>query len=236
MVRYETRFYLSTVDPNRSTGYLICFDGTGQLLDQMSLTQAECFHPGGFSVKDGISLIPVAEYRPHSSSIICRVDLERHKVDTVFRYDDHLGAAAETCSSDVVAATWGSRELVRFSAEGEELLRVPNASHFIDLQDFQLCEQDTLICTGLAEMTVGEVAAQVGGIALLDVDRWKIVNEVPFPGYSPSGRVATSNPTWFERSGSTLMMYAIPDDGASELLLWATELCDGNRSAESEEA
>ena len=221
---FAGRFYLSTVDIGRSDGCLLCFDSSGALLDRIALKQGSCFHPGGFSVLHGAAMVPVAEYKPRSTSVMCRVDLTTHEASPVFHHRDHLGAAVELESTDIVAVTWASSELVRFDATGRRLVNTPNPSHYIDIQDMQLASDKTAICTGTNSVTLAGGVVRRGGIALLDLEDLCFVKELSFSGYSAGGRISTCNATWFATDGATLTMWAVPDDGRSSLLAWTTPL------------
>jgi hypothetical protein len=62
--------------PGAGRGWLFKFDATGHLLGQLELTDGTKYHPGGIDY-DGHSIwVPVAEYRPNSTSHIYRVDPE----------------------------------------------------------------------------------------------------------------------------------------------------------------
>ena len=77
--------------PGAGRGWLFKFDPAGQLLGQIELTDGAKYHPGGIDY-DGQSIwVPVAEYRPNSTSNIYRVDPETLASELVFAANDHIG-------------------------------------------------------------------------------------------------------------------------------------------------
>jgi hypothetical protein len=54
---------------------------------------------------------------------------------------------------------------------------------------------------------------ELGGVALIDLHRRTIVNEFPFQQWSAAGHVMTRNPLKFAADGSSVTMWAAPDNG-----------------------
>lgn len=109
LTKADGKFYLSTVEKpagrdahiassneapesNFGCGHLICFDERGKLQQSVPLGEGALYHPGGIDRDDEWIWIPVAEYRPDSSTIIYRVGLPDLAVTEVFRCSDHIGA------------------------------------------------------------------------------------------------------------------------------------------------
>ncbi|MCX4692379.1 DUF6454 family protein [Streptomyces sp. NBC_01408] len=217
-----TRFYGSPVDgfdrtPGQGIGHLFVTDPDGGALGHVTVGEDAVYHPGGIDF-DGESVwVPAAEYRPHSRSIVYRVDPDTLEVREAFRFDDHIGGVVRDRQSGLLhAVTWGSRSLLTFTPDGRLTHRVDNKSHFVDYQTCVSVGGGHMVCTGIAEYPVpGAGVFSLGGIAVVDVDSGRIEHEAPMTELSPAGRVVTYNAVHLETDGSVLRMFAVPDDGAS---------------------
>lgn len=210
--------WLSTVDLGRQRGLLVGFDADGHRVAEVEITDGPRFHPGGCDAAGGRIVVPVAEYRPRSTAVVRVVDPATGTVEDAFSLDDHLGAAAALPSGDVVAATWGSREWLRLGPDGEVRARRANPSHFVDVQDVQVLDEDTLLCTGVGHLALGDQLVQIGGLALLDARTLELRLEVPVTTLSPGGRVLTHNPVRAELVDGRAHLVTVPDDGRASRL------------------
>jgi len=229
LVRHGGLWWLSTVDVAAPQGHLLAFDDAGEQHADLLIGDGPRFHPGGFDVTDGIAYIPVAEYVPRSSASVWRVDLDDPAPAVVFRVDDHLGVVCFRPDRDEhVAMTWGSREIVRLSADGTELDRRANPSHFIDIQDNQLLGPDTLLCSGVSFPPSGASVVGIGGVGLLDLDTLAWVHEIPIVERTAHKRPITCNPVWVELAADgSLLMNVVPDDDEAACLLTYRAAQDG---------
>lgn len=210
--------WLSTADGAAQRGYLLAFDDGGGLVHRVEVTDGPRCHPGGIDARDGTITVPVAEARPWSSTVVVAVDAHDRSVTPLFRVDDHLGAVARLPGGDLVAVTWASRELLRLGPDGTVLDRRPNPSHYLDVQDVQVVDAETVFCSGVLTYVAGDRLVDLGGVALLDLPSlsWRL--EVPVPLWSPAGRALTSNPVRVGLEGGVLHLTAVPDDGRSQVL------------------
>lgn len=218
--------WLTTVDLERREGALLGLDEQGDLVHRVPLTDGERYHPGGCDLAPigsaasagGRSVVvPVAEYRPHSTTVVRRVDLESLTVSDCFAVDDHLGAIVELPGGGYLGGSWGSREWIRFDAQGVEVDRRTNPSHFVDVQDLQVLDEHTVFASGIGWLVVPGGLAQLGGIALLDVDSLQLTLEIPVHAHTPTGRTITYNPVAVEADGDSVRLTVVPDDGRSTL-------------------
>jgi len=221
LVRHGDLWWLSTVDIVGTRGHLIAFDDDGERHADLGVGDVTRFHPGGFDVVDGVAHLPVAEYRPRSSTGVWCVDLRDPEPFEVFRVDDHLGAVARRADRDeFIAMTWGSREVVRLASDGSVLDRRRNPSHFIDIQDNQLLSDEILLCSGVSFPWSGSSVVGLGGVGLLHLDELDWVHEVPIVERTPSKRPITYNPVWVELDADrSLLMATVPDDDNRAALL-----------------
>lgn len=221
LVGHGDLWWLTTVDIVSGCGHLIAFDGEGEPHADVPIGDDVRFHPGGFDVTDGVAYVPVAEYRPRSSTTVWRIDLRRPEPAVVFEVDDHLGAVCFVPDrNEFVAMTWGSREILRLSADGTELARRPNPSHVIDIQDNQLLSPDVLLCSGVSYARSGQSVVGIGGLGLLHLDELDWVHEVPIVERTTGKRPLTNNPVWVELDADgSLLMTVVPDDDEAASLL-----------------
>lgn len=220
LVRHGELWWLTTVDVVGVRGHLLAFDDDGAPQADLLIGDGAEFHPGGFDVADGVAHIPVAEYAPHSSTSLWRVDLDDPDPTVAFHLHDHLGAICfRPERNEHVAVTWGSREILRLSADGVELDRVSNPSHFIDIQDNQRVGPDVLLCSGVSFPPSGESFVGIGGVGLLHLDELAWLHQVPIVERTPAKRPITYNPVWAELAADgSLLLSVVPDDDAQASL------------------
>src|SRR5262245_32521686 len=83
------RLWVTWVDRKEKAGYLGEFElSTGKLLRSIPIHQGERYHPGGISADGGSLWIPVAEYKPHSSSVIQRRNRKTLDLESEFEVPD----------------------------------------------------------------------------------------------------------------------------------------------------
>jgi hypothetical protein len=224
MVRIDGSWWISTVDLDARRGSVLVVDGEGRLVDEVPVGDDRCYHPGGIDF-DGTALwVAAAEYRPDSTAVIQRLQPGRSP-ELAFTVDDHVGAVAR-CGpeGDLVGWSWGSRRFFRWQVDGTLVAERINPGLFVDHQDCQWLGSGLMLCGGVAAVSLAQGMGWLGGIGLLDVDALSMARDVPFPMYSPSGRVATHNPIWAEVSGGRLVVHALADDGHGVIRSYATPL------------
>lgn len=199
-------------------GYLSRVSADGELLDQTELgdPQAGIYHPGGMDF-DGTHLwVPVAQYRPHSRSLIYRVDPRTLEVESVFSVEDHIGSVVfDRDRGRIYGFSWGSREIYTWDLDGRELHRSVNASHWLDYQDCKYVLPEYMLCSGMKEFRPpGGESFVLGGLVLLDVRSQRPIHEIPvlvFVGEAPPV-LLTRNPMHVELCDGELRFYFVPED------------------------
>ncbi|WP_394138820.1 DUF6454 family protein [Cytobacillus oceanisediminis] len=214
--------------PGKGIGHLFVFNEEGKLLKDLKLGEGDMYHPGGIAY-DGTSIwIPVAEYRPNSSSIIYKVNPGTMESQEVFRTNDHVGGILRDANEGKLkAVSWGSRTFYEFNDKGKILGKSTNPSQFVDYQDCENAGKEKMICSGITELPQpGNSAAkyELGGLALLDMKTMDMVYELPVSLFSPQGHVVTRNPVYLENTKQGIKMYAIPDDDQSSMLVFETNI------------
>jgi hypothetical protein len=227
------RFFLSSVEvldrkQEKGKGHLFEVDFEGKLLREIQLGEGPHYHPGGIDFDGRWIWVPVAEYRPNSSSIVYRVDPEKLEVNRVFEFGDHLGAlVSEAGARRLVGASWGSRRFYRWELQGNGQSPVApdapaegtNESFYVDYQDGQ-----SLPGTGLALFggvsslpTTGSVAIALGGLELVDLHELRAVRQLPMALRTIGGRSLLQNPFAVQLEAEGLRFYFIPEDEESKL-------------------
>ncbi len=224
--------------PGSGIGHLFVLDHAGTLQHDLTLGDGDRYHPGGID-SDGSHLwVPVAEYRPDSSSTIHRVDLATLDAAPVFEVADHVGGVVvDHEEGRVVGHTWGSRRFVEWDLAGAELDSWPNPSHLIDYQDGQYAGGSTAFFSGVSLLRQhpdgggGDPAYELGGIALVDLASRTTLHEIPFQQWSSAGHVATRNPFAISADGDRLTVRVAPDDGgdgrSTEILTYEATVPSG---------
>jgi hypothetical protein len=223
-------------DTGEGVGHLFKIDAAGNLLADRILGEGASYHPGGIDY-DGTNIwVPVAEYRPNSSSIIYRVDPVTMKATEVFRFADHIGAIVHNTDDRTLhGVSWGSRRFYRWTLDDKgrvtnagaspESVRTLNPSHYVDYQDCKYVERRRMLCAGVAEIprTPGASPFRLGGIDLVDLRDGRPVHQVPVLLWTAGGLDMTHNPFWLEASGAGLRAYFMPEDDNSTLYVYEVE-------------
>jgi hypothetical protein len=247
LVKIGEYYYLSSVEVTQSTkkyahpqgrpdrdagkgrGHLFKFDRDGNLLQDLLVGEGDAYHPGGIDYDGAFIWVPVTEYRPHSFSIIYKINPETMKAEEVMRYDDSIGAIIhDTDGEALVGVNWDAREFYRwtFDAAGKidnatvppDRLGVKRGSFYIAYQDCQYLGRHLMLCSGLQSYQSGETTFQLGGWEIIDLRDFRPVHQVPVNLQSPGGQVMTGNPCTVEISGQDVRAYFVPDDGEEAVL------------------
>jgi hypothetical protein len=206
--------------PGKGIGHLFVMDKAGNLQKDITLGEGDMYHPGGIDF-DGTNVwVPVAQYRPDSSTIIYKVDAATLDVRKQFEAKDHFGGIVfDKQTGHLVGNTWGSRRFAEWDLQGKELSTWENPNYFIDYQDCQYVPNAKMLCAGVTNLpqtpAAGGTAAtyELGGMAMIDLTSKEVIRDVPFQKWSTAGHVATRNPFKMTAAGSHLTMKAAPDNG-----------------------
>jgi hypothetical protein len=79
-----------------------------------------------------------------------------------------------------------------------------------------------MLCTGVTELRSAPNAAPfgLGGLELIDLNDGRPLHQVPVLLWTPSGRVMTQNPSWFESTPTGLRGYFMPEDDTSTIYIY----------------
>lgn len=218
-------------------GHLFKMDLQGNLLASVELGEADMYHPGGIDYDGSFLWIPVAEYRPHSKSVVYRVDPNTLVVEKVFEYDDHMGGIMyDTDNQTLHGISWGSRAFYTWKLDENlevtnadvppAILKKANPSHYIDYQDCMYAGEHRGLCSGLATYYNGQVRFALGGLELVDLTNGLPVHQIPFPFWTENGLSLMQNPVTLQLDEQVLRLYAMPEDNQSRLYIYETRLKD----------
>ena len=241
MVKIDEYFYMSSVevfrwpkayeqlqgkldrDEGEGRGHIFKFDSNGNLLADLVIGEGAVYHPGGIDYDGRYIWVPVTEYRPHSFSIIYRVDPLTMTAEEIFRYDDSIGAIVHnTDNRTLVGVNWGARDSYHwtFDAQGHisnagitpDSLAIKRNSYYVDFQDCKYIGEHWMLGSGLKSYKNESVNFILGGWELIDLRDNRPVHQIPIQLWSPSGRVMTNNPCTVETTDAGIRAYFVPDD------------------------
>jgi hypothetical protein len=220
-------------DAGEGRGHLFKLDMSGNLVTDLAIGEGSVYHPGGIDYDGTHIWVAVAEYRPNSRSIVYRVDPSTMKAAEVFRVADHIGAIVrDTDENTLHGVSWGSRRFYRWTLDGHGRvtnaeatlgsLRRLNPSHYVDYQDCKYIPRGRMLCTGVAELRHGPSTPSfgLGGLDLIDLRDGRPLHQVPIALLTPSSRLMTQNPAWFEATATGLRAYFMPEDNRSTLYIY----------------
>ena len=240
MTIIDERIYVTSVEAIQRAkgigkGHLFEIDFSGQLLRTLTLGEGPAYHPGGVDFDGERLWVPVAEYRPDSSTIIYSVNPEEMSARKVFSFPDHLGAIVyDRKQHQLIAMSWGARRIYRWKMVQSETGwrpedpanpdRYVNPNHYIDYQDCQMCVGVRFIlCSGLKHFrgTRSKPGGwTLGGIDLIALDTLRPVHQIPVTLQTESGVPMTQNPFYVRTIGEGLRFYFMPEDNTSKIYIY----------------
>jgi hypothetical protein len=242
LVKIGNRFYLSSVEVHdrqagRGVGHLFKLTGAGALITDLRLGEGPIYHPGGIDYDGKDIWVPLAEYRPDSSSIIYRVNPETMTATRVLAFEDHIGAIVhDTASRALYGVSWGSRRFYRWTLDEQgrvtnagvrpQSLQRLNPSHYIDYQDCKFVVRDRMLCTGVAVLQGPSLLSifRLGGLELVDLKESRPVHQVPVSLWTNTGLDMTHNASWIEVSAAGLRAYFVPEDDRSRIYVYEVQI------------
>ncbi|MFQ5973949.1 MAG: DUF6454 family protein [Alphaproteobacteria bacterium] len=213
--------------PRRGRGFLFRFGGSGELVAQTQLGEGDVFHPGGMAFDGEWLWVPVAEYRPKSSSIIYRIDPRSLRAAEAGRVADHIGGVVRDPKRNrLYGLDWGSEAVYEWQLDSN--LRLidsaipprpidrPEHIRSIEYQDCHHVAGSHFLCGGVSADPV-----RWGGLDLVHVDTSTAVHQVTVPMRTPEqGRHMTHNPVFIESKEDGLRFYFAPDDDETTVYIY----------------
>ncbi len=228
--------FVSTVEVINRTqgvgkGHVFKVGPDGAAAAHVEMTDGPRYHPGGIDF-DGTSVwVPVAEYRPDSSSVVYALNPGSLEFREVLRFDDHLGAIVHAAATNrAVGVSWGSRRIYRWTSttEGSDVHigdnraePIPNRSHYVDFQDAQsLSGTSLMLCGGLKNYRSPNGNFALGGLELIDMETLEPKHQVPVPLWEPGGRPMLQNAFHCEATETGLRFWFLPGDGKATIYIY----------------
>lgn len=198
-------FWISSVDKQAKAGWVFRVERRSlRVVAERKLADGARYHPGGMQWRQGELWVPLAEYRPHSTSSVLRLDAMSLETRGEFNVDDHLGAVAAAEDGTLLAANWDARQVYVFTPDGKLLRRVDSPTG-VAYQDWEW-HGDALYATGQTTIDGAKTAV----IDLLDGQSLALRKRYLLRGQVRSGG---SN---FGREGLSYFLgkfYLLPEDG-----------------------
>ena len=114
------RLWVSEAQRKEKRGRVHKFElSSGKLLRTADVTRGVRYHPGGITLDKNSLWVPVAEYRPKSSTTILRLDKSSLEVEETLDIADHIGAiatapqpqGAKVAAPQLWGANWDARQI-----------------------------------------------------------------------------------------------------------------------------
>jgi hypothetical protein len=219
---------------DKGVGYLFKTDLQGNLIERITLGENNIYHPGGIDYDGKYIWVPVSEYRPHSSSIIYRVDPSSMKATEIFRFKDHITAVVySTIDSTLHGMNWDSRMFYAWKLNKQlkpivtefslKKIGKPNSSHYINYQDCHFLKSSYMLCGGVNKYKIpilGEFA--FGGLELVDLRTQMAIHQIPVSQWVKPTLAMTHNPFYYELKEDHLRFYFMPEDDESIVYIFDT--------------
>lgn len=211
----DDELHLTSVRKADKSGHIQRFElSTGRLLGAREIQDGERYHPGGICADGGTIWIPVAEYRPHSTSVIERRDSRTLELVSRFEVSDHIGCI--TINGDtLIGGNWDSRIIRFWTRDGRELASKENPSPNRH-QDLKF-RDGMIIASGRLSRAAGPDAG-LGAVDWLDPDTLSVRRRIT--GGDTDRGVNFMN-EGMDLHGSRLWL--LPEDGRSRLFVFDLE-------------
>lgn len=201
----DESFWVSSVDRAAKRGYIYRVDRKSlKVAAERELVDGSHIHPGGMQLRDGVLWVPLAEYRPRSSTTVVCLDSETLQTKRSFAVADHLGAIAVAADGALYGANWDTKQFYVFDAEGKEQARFDNPTG-VAYQDMEWHDGQLWAAGGL-RLKDGRQSV----IDVIDLKDRKLIRR-----FRPEGQTATVQGN-FCREGFCLWKnacYLMPEDG-----------------------
>ncbi|MFW6124931.1 MAG: DUF6454 family protein [Pirellulales bacterium] len=198
-------FWVSSVDRQKKAGWIYRIDrATRVVVSARQIARGDQFHPGGIQRIDEEIWVPLAEYRPHSTSTLLRLDAMSLEEKESLLLDDHIGALAATGSGTLYAANWDARSLYVLDRRGRLRAKVANPTG-VAYQDMEW-HDGRLYAAGQAEIEGDRVSV----VDVLDTQSWRLTGRYALRGERRTGGSNFAR-EGFARWGSNF--FVLPEDG-----------------------
>jgi hypothetical protein len=200
------RLWVSWVDRTNKTGHVGEFElSSGKLLRSVEVHKGDRYHPGGIALEGDSLWLPVAEYKPNSSSFIQRRNKHTLALEAEFEVADHIGCVA-AMNGRVYGGNWDARKIYEWSPAGKLISKRdnPTGTRFQDMKAIS----GRLIGSG--------IRADAGAIDWLDPNDLRLFKRIQ------TGK--TDRGVLFTHEGMAISegrLYLLPEDSPSRLFIFS---------------
>jgi hypothetical protein len=237
MVKVKEYYYISSVEiiertklyerpegkldrtQGRGKGHLFKVDSKGQLIKDIHIGEGAMYHPSGLDFDGRYLWFAVAEYRPHSVSVMYRLDTENDVVERLFEVADHIGAVAYNPKDKIlVGGTWGSSAFYKWrisnlATQPKQLSYTKRTAWYVDFQDTKYIGDGLLFGSGIKSYKhKSGVNFALGGWELVDWKTLMPVWQLPINRLSHKGNSLVNNPCTINLTSSGIEAHFLPDD------------------------
>jgi hypothetical protein len=202
----DRHIWVTSAATKQHLGHLAVFSrATGILETDVAVGDRERYHPGGISTDVDSIWIPVAEYRPNSTSVIEQRSKQTLALLSRFDVPDHIGCLAVR-PQYLVGGDWGSRHFYVWDKKGRLLRKLANAepNQYQDLKFFG----EYLVASGV-------VTSTSGSIDWLEWPSMRVIRRVS-AGVTSRGVPFTNEGMAIDKE----FLYLLPEDGPSRLFIY----------------
>ncbi len=198
-------FWITAVDRAQRAGWVMRVDRASRRVEvERRIDRGGQIHPGGCQ-SDGRRLwVPVAEYRPRSTTTMLALDPLTLEEIAALPCDDHLGGLASDGDETLWGVNWDSRQFYVYRTNGQMVASHDNPTG-VAYQDLKW-RAGWLVCGGQWRSPKGPLAV----VDVIDPQTWQCVAR-----YHPGGKVASGGQN-FCREGCAWFdgdLYLLPEDG-----------------------
>ena len=208
-------------------GLIYKFKMSGELLDSLVIVDGDRIHPGGMDSDGRYIWVPVAEYRPHSTASIYRINIRQFRAVKSATVNDHIGAVTYDPDKRILhGVNWGARTFYSWQVESNGSISqvgspVRNGNQIIDYQDCHYAGNQCMLCAGLNyyRIPTGQSLA-IGGIDLIYLNNYRLLHQILVPIWLADGTVLTRNPFFAALLNDRIRFYFIPEDNQASVYIY----------------
>jgi hypothetical protein len=198
--------WVSSVFRKQRSGHLHKFHlRSGKHIASVEIHDGDRYHPGGMDHDGSEIIVPVAEYRPKSSTVVLRIDKASMKPVGRFTFDDHIGCLA-VAEDRLIGGNWDARVFYSWDAKGKLIRQRANPT--------RVAYQDIKWSDG-ALLASGNLSREQGAVDWLDPATLKLRKRI-IGGKTDRG-------IRFMNEGMAVVdnkLYLLPEDGPSRLFIY----------------
>ncbi|HEX5038011.1 MAG TPA: DUF6454 family protein [bacterium] len=211
LLKIGNRFYLSAVevkdkDKGIGVGHFYEFDAQGTLLKETVLGEGAMYHPGGIDFDGQWIWVPVAEYKSRSHAILYKINPKTLQAIEAFRVNDHIGAVVYNRElKTVIGMNWDSQAFYEWTPEGKQIRKVINDMSDYSYQDCKYLQGPAMLCSGTR-------ANANGGLAVVDLLDFELIQDIQMIPRTPKKTLMTRNPMAIDVVDQKIRYYFLPED------------------------